>query len=103
MPSVLWKAKQSFFTVLLLGALITAGCLFYIWQWMNYRNIAQQVDKLERKHAVQIFHAELLEVEINYLTSPERLVRLAKGVMKMKSPEEQSQLISLSQISDPEQ
>mgnify|MGYP003326300663 CR=1 FL=1 len=47
-PAVFWDAMQSFYTMMMLGFLITMGCLFYLWQWMNYRGIAMDVDQLTK-------------------------------------------------------
>ncbi len=95
-PSMIWNMVQSIYTIVLLGVLVTAGCLFYLWQWMNYRQIAQRVDALERKNAEQAFQLELLEVEIDYLTRPERLERLASELMSMRQPLEKQRKMDLS-------
>ena len=68
-PAVFWDAMQSFYTMMMLGFLITMGCLFYLWQWMNYRGIAMDVDQLTKQHASQLYRIELLEVCLLY-TSP---------------------------------
>ena len=72
--------------MMMLGFLITMGCLFYLWQWMNYRGIAMDVDQLTKQHASQLYRIELLEVEISYLTRPQRLEVLVKNTMRMTSP-----------------
>ena len=91
---------NSFLTIALLGSLITIGGLIYIWQWMNHRNVAKEVEELERRHAAQIFRMELLELEIDYLTRPERLKSLATAMTNLNEADGGKQLISFSRISD---
>ena len=91
---------NSFLTMALLGSLITAGGLIYVWQWMNYRNVAKEVEKLERRHAAQIFRMELLELEIDYLTRPERLKSMAAAMINLNEADEGEQLFSFIRISD---
>ena len=97
-PAVFWDAMQSFYTMMMLGFLITMGCLFYLWQWMNYRGIAMDVDQLTKKHASQLYRIELLEVEIDYLTRPKRLERLASSLMQLQLPEHPPRFVGLNQV-----
>ena len=89
---------QSFYTMMMLGFLITMGCLFYLWQWMNYRSIAMDVDQLTKQHASQLYRIELLEVEIDYLTRPKRLEHLASSLMQLQPPEHPPRFVSLNQV-----
>ena len=91
---------NSFLTIALLGSLITIGGLIYVWQWMNHRNVAKEVEELERRHTAQIFRMELLELEIDYLTRPERLKSMAAAMTNLNEADEGEQLLSFSQISD---
>ena len=91
---------NSFLTIALLGSLITIGGLIYVWQWMNHRNVAKEVEELERRHAAQIFRMELLELEIDYLTRPERLKSMAAAMTNLNEADGGEQLLSFSRISD---
>ena len=91
---------NSFLTMALLGSLITVGGLIYVWQWMNYRNVAKEVEELERRHTAQIFRMELLELEIDYLTRPERLKIMAAAMTNLNETDGGEQLLSFSRISD---
>ena len=84
----------------LLGGLITVGGLIYVWQWMNHRNVAKEVEELERRHAAQIFRMELLELEIDYLTRSERLKSMAAAMTNLNEVDGREQVLGFSQISD---
>ena len=84
----------------LLGSLITIGGLIYVWQWMNHRNVAKEVEELARRHAAQIFRMELLELEIDYLTRPERLKGMAAAMTNLNEADGGEQLLNLSRISN---
>ena len=83
-----------------MGSLITLGGLIYVWQWMNHRNLAKEVEELARRHTTQIFRVELLELEIDYLTRPERLKSMAAAMANLNEAEGGEQLLSFSLISD---
>lgn len=85
-PRFIWKSVQSFHITLLVWGLVTIGCIFYLTQWMNYRQVAQRVDLLENKRIKIFSKLELLEVEISYLTRPQRLDILVEEKMRMTSP-----------------
>ena len=86
-PGFIWKSVQSFRITLLIWGLVTAGCIFYLSQWMNFRQVAHRIDLLETKRSKLSSKLELLEVEINFLTRPQRLEYLAGGTMFMQPPE----------------
>ena len=85
-PRFFWQVLQSFRFTLLIWALVTAGCLFYLSQWMSYRQLAHRVVSLETERSGLEAELELLEVEISYLTRPQRLEVLATKTMHMTSP-----------------
>ena len=80
-----WKKKSkliqeallSFKMVVLTSFLITAGCLFYIWQWTNYLHIGYQTQALENDKKELQNHLGLLKTEINFLTRPQRIEAIA--------------------------
>jgi hypothetical protein len=53
---------------------------------MNYRQVAHRVDSLETQRSILVSKLELLEVEISYLTRPQRLEFLVEKTMLMTSP-----------------
>ena len=64
---------------------------------MKFRGIAMEVYHLSRQHASQLYRIELLEVEIDYLTRPKRLERLASSLMQLQPPEHPPRFVSLNQ------
>ena len=86
-PRFIWRSVQSFHITLLVWGLATIGCIFYLTQWMNYRQVAHRVDSLETQRSILVSKLELLEVEISYLTRPQRLEALAEKTMLMASPD----------------
>ena len=76
------------------------GGLIYVWQWMNHRNMAKQVEELDRRHSAQLFRMELLELEIDYLTRPERLKSLSTAIIDLSEAEDGEQLFSFSSITE---
>lgn len=85
-PRFIWNSFQSFHITLIVWGLVTMGCIVYLTQWMNFRQVAQRVGNLENKRLKLISKIELLEVEKSYLTRPQRLEILVEKKMKMKSP-----------------
>ena len=85
-PRFIWQSMQSFRITLLVWGLVTIGCIFYLTQWMNYRQVAHRVDSLETQRSILVSKLELLEVEISYLTRPQRLEFLVEKTMRMTSP-----------------
>jgi cell division protein FtsL len=86
-PRFIWRSVQSFHITLLVWGLVTIGCIFYLTQWMNYRQVGHRVDSLETQRSILVSKLELLEVEISYLTRPQRLEALAEKTMLMASPD----------------
>ena len=86
-PGFIWKSVQSFRITLLIWGLVTAGCIFYLSQWMNFRQVAHRIDLLEIYQSNLSSKLELLEVEISFLSRPQRLEYLAVGTMLMQPQE----------------
>ena len=86
-PRFIWQSMQSFRITLLVWVLVTIGGIFYLSQWMNYRQVAHRIDSLETKRSKLSSQIELLEVEISYLTRPQRLEILAEKTMRMVAPD----------------
>ena len=86
-PRFIWQSMQSFRITLLVWGLVTIGGIFYLSQWMNFRQVAHRIDSLETKRTKLSSQIELLEVEISYLTRPQRLDFLAENTMRMTAPD----------------
>ena len=86
-PRFIWQSMQSFRITLLVWGLVTIGGIFYLSQWMNFRQVAHRIDSLETKRSKLSSQIELLEVEISYLTRPQRLETLAEKIMRMAAPD----------------
>jgi cell division protein FtsL len=93
---------QSFRITLLIWGLVTAGCIFYLSQWMNYRQVAHRIDLLESYRSKLVSQLELLEVEKSYLTRPQRLEILAGGTMLMQTPKSVQYRLSWVDVSSSE-
>ena len=98
-PRFIWRSVQSFHITLLVWGLVTIGCIFYLTQWMNYRQVAHRVDSLETQRSILVSKLELLEVEISYLTRPQRLEALAEKTMLKASPDTIQYQLSLVDVS----
>ena len=101
-PRFIWRSMQSFHITLLIWGLITVGCIFYLSQWMNYRQVAHRVDYLETQRANLVTKLELLEVEISYLTRPQRLEVLVENTMHITSPNPAQYQLSWTDVSSVE-
>ena len=99
-PRFIWRAVQSFHITLLVWGLVTIGCIFYLTQWMNYRQVAQRIDLLENKRLKLVSKLELLEVEVSYLTRPQRLDFLVEKRMHMITPNPSQYRLSWVDVSD---
>ena len=53
----------------------------------NYLLVADRIELVETKRSKLSYNLELLEVEISFLTRPQRLEYLAGGTMLMQPPE----------------
>ncbi len=101
-PRFIWQSMQSFRITLLVWGLVTIGGIFYLSQWMNYRQVAHRIDSLETKRSKLSSQIELLEVEISYLTRPQRLEILAEKTMRMAAPDAMQYRLSWVDVSSGE-
>ncbi|MGK5094716.1 cell division protein FtsL [Deltaproteobacteria bacterium TL4] len=89
-----WKKKSkllqsvflSFQTVLFISVLVALGSMFHLWQWMSYLQHGYQIQSLEKEKSALEHQLTLMEVEINYLTRPQRLEAFATQRLGMKRP-----------------
>ena len=98
-PRFIWNSVQSFHITLIVWGLVTIGCIFYLTQWMNFRQVAQRINILENKKLDLITKIELLEVEKNYLTRPHRLEILVEKKMHMVPPSQTQYKLSWVDVS----
>ena len=95
----------SFRTMVLLAILLTFGCLIYLWQWMNFLQKSYAVQSLEKDHQQMIVRLEMLRVEADYLSRPQRLETVALNQMQMKLPNPaqlyQSEILFSDEVSHP--
>jgi cell division protein FtsL len=72
--------------MVLLALLLTLGSLLYLWQWMNYLQVSYDVQNLEKEHQQMSTRLEMLGVEIDYLSRPQRIETIAREQMLMGLP-----------------
>ena len=105
-PTLLLKGTlRSFRTMVLLAILLTFGCLVYLWQWMNFLEKSYEVQRLEKDHQQMIVRLEMLRVEADYLSRPQRLETVAINQMQMRLPNPtqlyQSETLFSDEVSHP--
>ncbi|HIO10415.1 MAG TPA: hypothetical protein EYN12_01845 [Deltaproteobacteria bacterium] len=66
---------------------------------MNYRQVAHRVDSLVTQRSLLVSQLELLEVEISYLSRPQRLEYLVEKTMLMTSPNPEQYQLSWVDVS----
>lgn len=72
--------------LMMAGVMLGIGGFLYLWQWAHYLNEGYQVQKLQKHKLVLKEETEMLELEVNYLSRPERLERIALKQLKLKYP-----------------
>ena len=81
------------------------GCLVYLWQWMNFLEKSYEVQRLEKDHQQMIVRLEMLRVEADYLSRPQRLETVAINQMQMRLPNPaqlyQSETLFSDEVSHP--
>ncbi|MGA1600387.1 MAG: cell division protein FtsL [bacterium] len=86
-PQVFWNAFQSPRVVALMCLLITSGCLGYLWQWSHYRQLSYEVQRLEAQRQQLSEELDLLVIESQFLTRPQRLEQIATRHLDLKTPD----------------
>ena len=97
---ILFSPKYALRTALFAVLLIAIGSLFYIRQWTNYLQLGYQFQSLQEEKATLEQRISLLEIEVNYLTRPERLDHIATTQLDMQLPSPSQRLILDSTGSD---
>jgi len=76
-----------FLSVLAGGALMTALAVFFVWQRYQYVQLGRQVARLQAQETLLRQVIEPLEVEVDYLSRPERVEDIARSRLGMRQPE----------------
>ena len=87
--------------VLVCGAFLTLGALFFVWQRFQFVRLGFEVSELRQREARLREELEPLEVEAQYLARPERIEILARERLGMRPPLP-SQIIVLETGESPE-
>ena len=97
---ILFSPQYALRTALFAVLLIAIGSLFYIRQWTNYLQLGYQIQAQQEEKATLEQRISLLEIEVNYLTRPERLDNIATTQLDMQLPSPSQRLILDSTGSD---
>ena len=92
-PEILFSPQYALHIVLFAVFLISIGCLLYIWQWTSYLQLGYRMQALQKEKNTLEQRIALLEIEVNYLTRPERLDQMATTRLNMHLPSPKQRLI----------
>ena len=92
-PEILFSPQYALHIVLFAVFLISIGCLLYIWQWTSYLQLGYRMQALQKEKNTLEQRIALLEIEVNYLTRPERLDQMATTRLNMHLPSPDQRLI----------
>ena len=73
--------------------LITAAALFFVWQRYQFVRLGFEVGELRQRHAALERRLEPLEVEVEYLSRPERIELLARERLGMDVPQPEQVIV----------
>ncbi len=72
--------------ILLCAALITVGAVFYIWQRYQYIRVGFDVAEQQARLVELERRMEPLEVELDFLSRPDRIDALARQKLGLRTP-----------------
>jgi cell division protein FtsL len=72
--------------LVLCAAVLTFGAVFYLWQRYQFVRLGYEVDTLRADRTRLVEAIEPLEVEVQYLSRPERIDALARARLGMRPP-----------------
>jgi len=72
--------------VILCAIVLTVGAVFFVWQRYQFVRLGYEVDRLRVEQAHLEESIEPLEVEVQYLSRPERIDTLARTQLGMTPP-----------------
>jgi len=68
------------------AALLTVGALFFVWQRYQFVRLGFEVGALRQRQAQLEERIRPLEVEVEYLSRPERIEAIARDRLGMRPP-----------------
>lgn len=80
-----WQTR-TLVQILICAGLITVGAVFYVWQRWQYISLGFDVAGLRTRAAALERRLEPLEVEVDYLTRPERIDAIAQQRLGLHMP-----------------
>lgn len=80
-----WQTR-TLVQILICAGLITVGAVFYVWQRWQYISLGFDVASLRSRAAALERRLEPLEVEVDYLTRPERIDAIAQQRLGLHTP-----------------
>lgn len=72
--------------VVLCAAILTLGALFFLWQRYQFVRLGFTVAELRQQKAVLEDVIEPLQIEVDYLSRPQRIEALASKRLRMRPP-----------------
>jgi cell division protein FtsL len=72
--------------VVLCAAILTLGALFFLWQRYQFVRLGFTVAELRQQKAVLEDVIEPLQIEVEYLSRPQRIEALARERLRMRQP-----------------
>lgn len=80
------RSASSVVPVVLCAAILTLGALFFLWQRYQFVRLGFTVVELRQRKAALQDAIEPLEIEVDYLSRPERIEALAIQRLRMRLP-----------------
>lgn len=80
------RSGSSAVPVVLCAAILTLGALFFLWQRYQFVRLGFTVAELRQQKAVLQDAVEPLEIEVDYLSRPQRIEAMATGRLRMRPP-----------------
>lgn len=87
---------RTFLQILFFAGLITVGSVFYVWQRYQYIRLGFEVAALRQTLTQEEKRLEPLEVEVDYLSRPERIDLIARQQLGLRAPSP-SQIVLVEQ------
>ena len=81
-----WRSGSSVVPMVLCAAILTLGALFFLWQRYQFVRLGFSVAGLRQQKAVLEEAIEPLEIEVDYLSRPQRIEAIATGRLRMRLP-----------------
>lgn len=79
------------------GLALCAFAVVYVWQSVNVIRLGYDVEQLKKEKARLVKMNEMLKIEVATLTSPDRIERIARARLGMRTPED-SQVVLVKRV-----